>query len=231
MRTFWWSAVRFVPCVTCVTGILLTVPAHAQHPQAMVDQAEAAFVAGRLDEAVAGFDRLAARDPEAGPWMWQRGIALYELGRFEDCAAQFAAYQGVNPGDVESAVWHAACVARARSLDEARAGMFPPGRDPRVMRAEIYEMFAGRLSPAVVIGRAQLMAEVALFYAYFYSGLYAEVSGDQAVAARYLERATSDRFEDLAGFMNEVARVHWMRAQARLRAAGPGPGGHEESGR
>lgn len=198
-------------CVAGLATMLLAAPAYAQHPQAIVDRAEADFAAGRIAEAVAGFDRLAALDPEAAPWMWQRGIGLYYLGRFDACAAQFAAYQAVNPGDLESAVWHLACAARLQSLDAARLTMFPPGRDGRVMRAEIYQMFAGRLPPSVVIDRAGFIADVALFYAHFYAGLYAEVSGDAAAAASHLREAASDRYADIGGFMNAVARVHWAR--------------------
>lgn len=188
-----------------------------QHPQAFVERAEEAFAAGELDEAVALFDRLARLDPETAPWMWQRGIALYYLGRYDACAAQFADYQQVNPGDLESAVWHVACVARARSIDEARRVMFPPGRDARIMRAEIYEMFAGRLPPGVVLERARFAADVAVFYASFYAALYLEVVGDQEAARRLLTRATDPRYDGLAGFMNVVARVHRARLEGEGR--------------
>lgn len=195
--------------------------APAQHPQALLDRAGEAFAAGRLETAVEQFDRLAELDPEAAPWLWQRGIALYYLGRFEACAAQFAEYLRVSPDDLESAVWHTACVARDRSLDVARRTMRPPGRDGRVLRAEIYEMFAGRLPASAVIERAGFIAEVAAFYAYFYGALHAEVAGDPDEAARLLARATEDRFAGLGGFMNVVAHVH----RARLAASG---GGDEE---
>jgi tetratricopeptide (TPR) repeat protein len=194
-----------------VAVVLIVIPLRAQHPQAIVDLAEEDFAAGRLAESVAGFDRLVALDPQAAPWLWQRGIALYNLGRFDDCAAQFADYQGVNPGDAESAVWHVACLARAGSLEAARERMFPPGRDGRVMRAEIYEMFAGRLPPAAVVDRAGFIADVALFYAHFYAGLYAEVRGAPDTAVGHLRIAASDRFADIGGFMNAAARVHLAR--------------------
>lgn len=198
---------------------LVPVAARAQHPQAFIDQAEEAFAAGRLEDSVAAFDRLVALDPEAAPWMWQRGIALYYLGRFEACAAQFAAYQGVNAGDLESAVWHMACVARWQSVEAARAAMFPPGRDPRVMRAEVYEMFAGRLPPGAVLNRAGFIADVAVFYARFYAGLYAEVMGDEAGAREHLRIAASDVYGDHGGFMNVVARRHWAQLRSRPAAS------------
>jgi tetratricopeptide (TPR) repeat protein len=201
--------------VACLTAVLLAGPALAQHPQAIVDRAEEDFAAGRMAEAVAGFDRLAALDPSALPWMWQRGVALYSLGRFEACATQFADYQRVNPGDLESAVWHVACNARRLSLEEAQKLMFPPGRDNRVMRPEIYEMFAGRLPPAAVVARAGVIADVALFYAHFYAGLFADINGDQEAAFRHLRIAASERYRETGGFMNVVAQVHWAQAQSR----------------
>jgi hypothetical protein len=199
---------------TCLTGMLGT-PALAQHPQAIVDRAEADFAAGRIAESVAGFDRLAALDPAAAPWMWQRGIGLYLLGRFDECTAQFVAYRGVNPADIESAVWQFACVAAGRSVDEARAVLATAGPDPRVMRAEILEMFRGRLAPGVVVGRAAFIAEEALFLAHFYAGLYSEATGDAEAAAAHFASAGSPRFEGMGGFMNVVARVWGPETGAR----------------
>lgn len=197
---------------------LVPEAARAQHPQAFIDRAEEAFEAGRLEESVAAFDGLVALDPEAAPWMWQRGVALYYLGRFEACAEQFAAYQRVNAADLESAVWHTACVARWQSIDAARATMFPPGRDPRVMRAEVYEMFAGRLSPGAVLNRAGFISDVAVFYARFYAGLYAEVTGDDAAARDHMRIAASDAYREHGGFMNVVARYHWAQLRSRPAA-------------
>lgn len=217
----------------CLVATLDT-PAAAQHPQAIVDRAEADFVDGRLDESVAGFDRLAALDPAAAPWMWQRGIALYLLGRFDECTAQFVAYREVNPADAESAVWHFACVAQARSADDARAVLAVVGPDRRAMRAEILEMFRGRLAPGAVIGRAAFLAEEALLVARYYAGLYAEATGDDEAAAVHLAAAASDRFDGMGGFMHDVARVHWARVQPRggSHPAGVGsergPGGSDE---
>ena len=211
---------RWLISLTCVFSTTAAVPVGAQHPQAIVDRAEEDFAAGRLREAVAGFDRLSTLDPESAPWMWQRGVALYYLGDFSGCADQFAAYQRVNAGDLESAVWHVACVARKDSLEAARAVMFPPGRDGRVMRAEVYQMFAGRLPPSVVVERAGFVADVALFYAHCYAGLFAEVSGDAIAAATHMRQASSDRFADIGGFMNIVAHVHWAQLSSGAGRAG-----------
>ena len=81
-------------------------------------------------------------------------------------------------------------------------------------------MFAGRLPPSVVLERAGLVADVALFYAHFYAGLFAEVSGDAAAAATHIRQAASDRFADVGGFMNVVAHVHWAQLSSGLGRAG-----------
>lgn len=214
------------PCIlaACLTGILVAAPRAVQHPQAIVDRAEEDFAAGRIAESVAGFDRLAALDPASAPWMWQRGVALYYLGRFDDCAAQFAAYRSENPADVESAVWQFACVARGRTLDEARQLLVRAGPDRRVMRTEILEMFRGRLPPGVVVGQAAFVADVAQFYARFYAGLYCEVIGDDDAAAVHLAAAASDQYREVGGFMNAVAQVHWAKLRERVGSRDTGAG-------
>ena len=47
-----------------------------------VELAESEFAAGRIEESIAAFDRLAALVPSAAPTLWQRGIALYIVGRY-----------------------------------------------------------------------------------------------------------------------------------------------------
>ena len=54
-------------------------------PQSILDRAIADFQAGRVEESVAGFDAVARLVPDFAPQLWQRGIALYYAGRYEDC--------------------------------------------------------------------------------------------------------------------------------------------------
>jgi hypothetical protein len=76
-----------------VAPVLLTCPgisqAQADLPREVFDRAVSDFQTGRIEESVAGFDRLVRMSPEALPQVWQRGIALYYAGRFKDCRAQF----------------------------------------------------------------------------------------------------------------------------------------------
>jgi len=175
-------------------------------PREILDRAAADFEQGRIEQAVAGFDKVAKLVPSAAPQLWQRGIALYYAGRFNDCRAQFESHRTVNPDDVENAAWHFLCVARGESITKAGLALLPVGPDSRVPMREIYQMFRGKYTPEQVM-RAAGDGVDAQFYAYLYTGLYWEALGDAARAERQITEAADDRFSS-AGYMHAVARVH-----------------------
>ena len=181
--------------------------AFAQSPFQIMRQAESDFRAGRLDESVAGFDQVARAQPDAAPQFWQRGIALYYVGRYGDCRRQFESHRTVNPNDVENAAWHFLCVARAESPEAALAALLPVGRDARRPMREIYEMFAGRLTPQEVLSAAGGQPR-ARFYAHLYRGLYQEALGRTEAAREEIFLAADDRFASAGGYMHDVAVVH-----------------------
>jgi lipoprotein NlpI len=165
------------------------------------------FVAGRVAESVAGFDRVIELAPRRAPELWQRGIALYYLDRFKDCRAQFELHRKVNPSDVENPAWHYLCVARAENPARARAALLPVGPDQREPMAQIYQMFAGKATPESVI-KAGAGSPSGRFYAALYVGLYYEAQGDSARARTYITQAASDEFTRVTGYMSAVAKVH-----------------------
>lgn len=173
----------------------------------MLDRAVAHFTAGRLAESVADFDVLVRLAPADAPYLWQRGIALYYVGRYGDCRAQFESHRTVNPSDVENAAWHFLCVARADSPQRAKAMLLPVGPDPRVPMREIYRMFRGELAPDDVIAAAGNRSQ-ARFYAHLYAGLYSEATGDRARTLEHLKAAADPQYADAGGYMHIVARVH-----------------------
>jgi lipoprotein NlpI len=203
----------FGPFVLLLLTLARPATVHAQSPQDLVDRAEVAFAEGRFGDAVGLFDRLAALIPDAAPSLWQRGIALYELGRYRECAAQFAAFYQEDRRDLENASWHLLCVARGESLERARATALRAGPDQRIMRSEIYDTFLGRATPEALVEHALKSVDVAHFYAYLYGGLLREIQGNRAGAIEYLTLAASDRYRDHGGFMNIVAAVHLRRLQ------------------
>ncbi len=183
-----------------------------QSAQVLFDSAVADFEAGRLEESAARFDRLAEMLPDYAPQLWQRGIVLYYVGRYDDCRAQFETHGTVNPNDVENAAWHFLCVARSSSAEEARQALLPVGPDPRSPMQEVYEMFRGKLSPADVLAAAGDQA-AAQFYARLYRGLYHEALGREDLARQDIAEAAAERYATVGGYMHMVARVHLRHLQ------------------
>lgn len=186
----------------------------AQEPQALLDRSVADFENGRVAESVAGFDALVKVLPAFAPQLWQRGIALYYVGRYGDCRAQFESHRTVNPNDVENAAWHFLCVARAESPAKARAALLPVGPDARVPMRQIYEMFRGAMKPEEVLTAAGSQPG-AQFYARLYLGLYYEALGDPAHALEHITAAADPRYARAGGYMHSVARVHLAALQRR----------------
>lgn len=187
--------------------LLVAVTARAQDPEEIFRRAIAHFEAGRVGQSAAEFDRLVGLRPALAPELWQRGIALYYAGRYDDCRKQFELHRTVNPNDVENAAWHFLCVARAESPERARGALLPVGPDGRVPMRQVYEMFRGRMTPEEVLQAAGAQPS-AQFFAHLYLGLYAEALGDSRRAFDHLTEATARRYAAAGGYMHMVARVH-----------------------
>lgn len=193
------------------TAAILATSAFAQrsteNPREILDRAITDFLAGRVPESVTGFDRVAALVPQAAPELWQRGIALYYVGRYRDCRAQFESHRRVNPNDVENPAWHFLCVAKAESPEKARAALLPVGPDQRSPMREIYQMFQA-LVPVGVVLNAAGSDPSARFYAELYVGLYFDATGNQARATEHLRNAADERYAAVGGYMHRVAQLH-----------------------
>ena len=192
--------VTFLAVATCVTA------QPAADARAIFDRAVADFQDGRLEESAAGFDRVAALEPDSAPQLWQRGIVLYYVGRYQDCREQFESHRTVNPNDVENAVWHFLCVARDETPERAQAALLPVGPDRRAPMREVYEMFQGTLDPDAVLAAAGSRAR-AQFYAHLYVGLYFEAIGRHDRAREQITAAAAEHYA-VGGYMHMVARVH-----------------------
>ena len=192
--------------ILVIVALLLPGSLAAQEPRAVFEKAVADFQAARVVESAAGFDALVKLVPSAAPELWQRGIALYYAGRYQDCRAQFESHRTVNPNDVENAVWHFLCVARAESAEKAKAAILPVGLDSRVPMRQVYEMFRGTLSPDRVLAAAGSRPS-GEFFAHLYVVLYYEALRDKR-ALEHIRMAAADRYADAGGYMHTVAKVH-----------------------
>lgn len=177
------------------------------------------FKLGNFTASIADFDKFIEALPEQSPHHWQRGISLYYAGRFEDGRKQFELHQTVNPYDVENAVWHFLCVARASGAGKAKAALIPIERDARIPMMQIHALFGGKAKPEDVLAAAKQGSAAnqdnQLFYAHLYLGLYYEAIGDAKLAREHILKAATDFKAE--HYMGDVARVHAavLRKQAR----------------
>ncbi|XLU26851.1 hypothetical protein S245_062917, partial [Arachis hypogaea] len=73
----------------------------AQSPPSSSHLRRAGDVSGSLVE----FDRAIELDPRQKAYLWQRGLSLYYLDRFEEGAEQFRLDVAQNPIDTEEYIW------------------------------------------------------------------------------------------------------------------------------
>jgi len=179
------------------------------------DRAIERFKMGQSAESLTDFDRANELNPEIVPYNWQRGIALYYGKRYADGRKQFELHRAVNPNDVENAVWHFLCVARAEGTNTAHKVFMDISSDERIPMAEIHELYGGE-APAsevweaatAVTGSSEQQRQ-ARFYAQLYLGLHADVLGRNDEARDHLKQAVA--LASPRDFMGHVARFHFSR--------------------
>lgn len=173
---------------------------------------------GKAKRALKAFDRAAELQPAQLPYLWQRGIALYYADEYALGREQFESHRAVNPHDVENAIWHFMCVARADGFDVARQSILPAPADSRIALAEIHALFAGRGTVAQVIAAMPAKREGEpksnqdRFYGEFYLGVYEDLRGNERASIEWLEKATS---YGLTHYMSDIARVHLQHVKDR----------------
>jgi lipoprotein NlpI len=173
------------------------------------------FKLGHIAESITDFDKYLELRPEQIPRHWQRGIAYYYAGRFEEGAKQFKGYEKVDANDVENAVWHYLCLARAVGAEKARVSMLKIGKDRRVPLMTVYALFKGEAKPADVLAAVRegeptpKELKERLFYAHLYLGLYYESLGDKERTLEHMSKAAEDY--QTGQYMGDVARVHLAR--------------------
>ena len=173
------------------------------------------FKRGMIKESIADFDRHVKLVPQADKQHWKRGISYYYAGRFADGKKQFEMYQEFDDSDVENAVWRFLCMAKSDGVEAARKGLLKIGDDRRVPMRQVYDMFAGQVTPEEVLKVAQMGDEKAqhrqLFYAHQYLALYYEALGEQERSLKHMLEAVE---RPIGHYMWDVAKVHVMLRKA-----------------
>ncbi|KAH7521101.1 hypothetical protein JRO89_XSUnG0112300 [Xanthoceras sorbifolium] len=108
------------------------------------------FRQGDVLGSLAEFDKAIELDPRQKAYLWQRGLSLYYLDRFEDGAEQFRIDVSQNPNDTEESLWCFLCEAQLYGVDGARA---------RFLEANHLKMKAGNANHHLTIFNLQKKAE------------------------------------------------------------------------
>ena len=188
------------------------VAADPKLPGAYQQRGSMHFRMGHIAESLADFDKFLELRPDDKPYHWQRGIALYYAGKFEDGQKQFELHQTVNSNDVENAAWHFLCLARRSGIEQARKSLIKIEGDTRIPMMKVLDLFAGRAKPDDVLAAARAgepaekELKQRLFYAHLYIGLYYEAASETKSAREHVELAANKYAGD--DYMSDVARVH-----------------------
>lgn len=182
---------------------------------------------GHFASAVADFEKMIALDPAEDAPHWRLGIAYYFAGQFARSSAQFAKYHAYDSRDRENGIWKFLADVKLHGLEGARQSMLPYLRFDREPFPKLYDLLAGRLAASGFFadlrnrgleGDARVM-----FFANYYAGLHADLTGDRTQARALLHAAVANTWGRTAehgpAYMWQVARLHYEQ----LPDAAPAP--------
>jgi len=156
------------------------------------------------------FDEAANIIEKLKPHLWQRGLSLYYVNRFEEGAKQFRIDVAVNPNDTEEAIWAMLCESRMESIGftKARENYLKVGEDSRKVMRVAYGVFGGSTAEADLKDFSTNGTLKEKFYADLYLGLFAEAKGNSDEAKAYILRAEASSYKTSNDYMWHLSSVH-----------------------
>jgi tetratricopeptide (TPR) repeat protein len=170
-----------------------------------------AFRRGDVALSISLFDGALALEPRLAPYLWQRGLALFFAGRYEEGAQQFRRDVLVNANDTEESVWAFLCEAKQPELgfEAARSRLLPVGVDRRPVMSAVYALFQGQDGALARLRVAADRDASSRFYAPLYEALFLDAHGETAQARETLQAALQSPYYAAASstdLMTAVAR-------------------------
>ncbi|XP_062081906.1 uncharacterized protein LOC133788441 [Humulus lupulus] len=167
------------------------------------------FRQGDVLGSLAEFDKAIELDPRQKAYLWQRGLSLYYLDRFEEGAEQFRIDVVQNPNDTEESIWCFLSEAQLYGVDGARQRFLEVGRDPRPVMRDTYNMFKDGGDPEKLVAAFAHGRENEYFYASLYAGLYYESQKKTEEAKRHIVSACQSPYGQRSDdYMASLAKVH-----------------------
>nr|DAD38152.1 TPA_asm: hypothetical protein HUJ06_008793 [Nelumbo nucifera] len=198
----------FLPSVSGIWDAL-TGGNSASEAVASIRRGMELFRQGDVAASLIEFDRAIELDSRQRAYLWQRGLSLYYLDRFEEGAEQFRLDVALNPNDTEESIWCFLCEAQLYGVDEARKRFLEVGRDPRPVMREAYNMFRDGGDPEKLVSAFSNAQGHEYFYASLYAGLYYESQNNPDAAKPHLLAACQSPYGLRSNdYMASLAKVH-----------------------
>ena len=193
----------------------------------LVSVGESALLGGQFEKAYWALNAALYLTPgRKDPQLWQRGLACFYRGRYEEGAKQFEADMSENGSDIEEVVWHFLCRCKCKGFHASQAeGFLPlstpsraPGSPPTLPTppmSPVLQLYQGKATVKDVFNAARnpdgspaksYNDTNALAYANFYIGLYYEMLGDFVRAAEYFKSAADLENPD---YMGKLMAMHF----------------------
>ncbi|EES02912.1 hypothetical protein BDA96_03G166400 [Sorghum bicolor] len=167
------------------------------------------FRQGDVAGSLAEFDKAIEMDPRQKQYLWQRGLSLYYLHRFEEGAEQFRIDVAANPNDTEESIWCFLCEAQLYGIEEARKRFLEVGLDSRPVMREAYALFRDGGDPEKLVANFSSGSDGEIFYSSLYTGLYYESQKDGDMAKSRIVAACKSPYGSRSGdYMASLAFVH-----------------------
>ncbi|KAI4349930.1 hypothetical protein L6164_010471 [Bauhinia variegata] len=199
----------FLPSVSGIWDALTGGNNNAREAVLAIRRGMLLFRQGDVPGSLAEFDEAIRLDLRQKAYLWQRGLSLYYLDRFEDGAEQFRLDVAQNPNDTEESIWCFLCEAQLYGVDEARKRFLEVGRDLRPVMGAAYDMFKDGGDPEQLVAGFSSGRENEYFYASLYAGLYYESQKETDAAKRHIVAACQSPYGQRSDdYMASLANVH-----------------------
>lgn len=200
-----------IPSVSTIWDALTGGKDNAREAVLAIRRGMLLFRQGDVSGSVVEFDKAIELDPRQKAYLWQRGLSLYYLDRFEEGAEQFRFDVAENPNDTEEAIWCFLCEAQLYGVDEARKRILEVGRDPRSVMRQVYKIFKDGGDPVKLVASFSNGRENEYFYATLYSGLYNESQKMMDAAKVNIVAACQSPYGQRSDdYMASLAKVHCL---------------------
>jgi tetratricopeptide (TPR) repeat protein len=157
-------------------------------PEDALQQAQAKERAGKLEEALAAYQKIVSENPQSVQAQAGLGRVYYRSGQFREAASRFEGALEIQPGAPETLRWLAMCYLRIKEPQKVIAMFVHPGEDKdpawvHMLRARAYDA-QDQTDPAIEELERALAHEPRLPEAHFAIGFIKWSIGNLAAAEK-----------------------------------------------